>query len=60
MTLLLPKAQDLSGTFLKTFTLFSECHKIYDSSSLLTDDTLRKFQLPFFIIFTVLHYRTTH
>ena len=45
-TSLLPKAQELSQTFLRAFTLFSKCHKIYESSSLLTVDeiqSLRKF-----------------
>ena len=37
------KAQEIQDKFVDVFTLFSDCHKIYDSSSLLTNaeiDTL--------------------
>ena len=35
-----PKAEKISQTFTKAFLLFSESHKIYDSSSLLSDEEI--------------------
>ena len=38
----LPKAQEITDTFTDLFSLFASCHKIYDSSLLLSDSNIQE------------------
>ena len=39
---LVSKAQEVSVKFIKLFTLFAECHSLYDESTLLSSDNIKK------------------
>ena len=58
------KAQEIHDKFVDVFVLFSHCHKIYDSSKLLTDaeiDTLGMIIIVYILpLHKFSHYRDSH
>lgn len=46
-TTLVPRAKALSEKFYKAFNLFGDCHKIYNSSSILTSVEIQELSKSF-------------